>query len=211
MLTLQLLYRLYSFFWVIARLLNFICRRFETLYSIFIGGVSTTTPVTPPLKMEQVVLKRRHIKFRRRGFTQKTQYSENGEFWKWRIIERLVTEGQILEWEKSWMDGWMDCSLCDNAIPPPEVIPYSLFGEGTILTGLLGTFFGREASEPLRAGRPGGRIPMGARFSAPPPSRPVLVPSRPSVKWGPGLSRGWNDRGIALTTHRHLEPRLKKE
>ena len=29
---------LYAFFWVIPRLLNFICRRFGTLCSIFIGG-----------------------------------------------------------------------------------------------------------------------------------------------------------------------------
>jgi hypothetical protein len=28
---------LYAFFWVIPRRLNFICRRFETLCSIFIG------------------------------------------------------------------------------------------------------------------------------------------------------------------------------
>jgi hypothetical protein len=31
-------YRLYVFFWVIPRRLNFISRRFETLCSIFIGG-----------------------------------------------------------------------------------------------------------------------------------------------------------------------------
>jgi hypothetical protein len=31
---------LYSFFWVITRRLNFMCRRFGTLCSIFIGGVS---------------------------------------------------------------------------------------------------------------------------------------------------------------------------
>ena len=31
---------MYSFFSVIPRRLNFMCRRFGTLYSIFIGGVS---------------------------------------------------------------------------------------------------------------------------------------------------------------------------
>ena len=51
----------------------------------------------------------------------------------------LVTKGQILEWEESLMD---DCSLCDNAMPPPEVIPYSFNGEGAIVTGLIGTFSG---------------------------------------------------------------------
>jgi len=34
----------------------------------------------------------------------------------------------------------MDCSLCDNAIPPPQVTPYSYNGEGVIVTGLVGTF-----------------------------------------------------------------------
>jgi hypothetical protein len=31
---------LYSFFWVIPRRLNFMCRRFGTLYPIFVGGVN---------------------------------------------------------------------------------------------------------------------------------------------------------------------------
>ena len=39
---------LYFYFWVILPRLNFICRRFGTLCSIFIGGVST-----PPMMMEQ--------------------------------------------------------------------------------------------------------------------------------------------------------------
>jgi len=33
-------YLLHSFFWVIPRRMNFICRHFGTLCSIFIGGVS---------------------------------------------------------------------------------------------------------------------------------------------------------------------------
>jgi hypothetical protein len=33
-------YLLYSLFWVIARLLNFMCRRFGTLCSVFKGHVS---------------------------------------------------------------------------------------------------------------------------------------------------------------------------
>jgi hypothetical protein len=47
-----------SFFCVIPRLLKFICRRFGTLCSIFIGGVPTISSwlfflLTPPIKMEQ--------------------------------------------------------------------------------------------------------------------------------------------------------------
>jgi hypothetical protein len=51
---------LYSFFWVIRRGLNFICRRFGTL----------------PYEEEQSVPKRRHMKFRRWGITQKTEYNK---------------------------------------------------------------------------------------------------------------------------------------
>jgi len=50
---------LYAFFCVILRLLNFICRRFGTLWS-----------------MEQSVPKSRHIKFRRREITQKKAYNK---------------------------------------------------------------------------------------------------------------------------------------
>ena len=38
----------------------------------------------------------------------------------------------------------MQCRLCENAIPPPEVIPYSYNGEGTIVTGLVGTISGES-------------------------------------------------------------------
>ena len=65
---------LYSFFWVIPRRLNFMCRRFGTLYSIFIGDEDGGV-LTLPMKMEQRVPKRRHIKFRRRGNTQKKEYN----------------------------------------------------------------------------------------------------------------------------------------
>jgi len=116
---------LYAFFWVIPRRLNFICRRFGTLCSIFTGGwvwrmtkfenvgvfirekvwlgnsqflfssqtfsrINTPTfsnlvilHTHPPMKMEQSVPKRRHIKFRRGGITQKKAYNiQNTEkFW----------------------------------------------------------------------------------------------------------------------------------
>jgi hypothetical protein len=61
----------YAFFWVIPRRLNFISRRFGTLCSIFI----------PPCLWRwnrQSVPKRRNIKFRRPGITQKkTKYKNN--------------------------------------------------------------------------------------------------------------------------------------
>jgi hypothetical protein len=64
------------------------------------------------------------------------QHSEHGESLKSRIIYMFVTK----EIWKGKRVGWMDCSLCDNAIPPPEIIPYSYNGEGAIMTGLIGTF-----------------------------------------------------------------------
>jgi hypothetical protein len=64
---------LYSFFWVFPRRLNFICRRFEILCSIFIGDVSTP-PSSSPMKIKHSVPKSRHIKFRRREITQKKEY-----------------------------------------------------------------------------------------------------------------------------------------
>ena len=54
---------LYAFFWVIPRRLNFICRRFGTLFHLH-----------RPVGMKYVP-KRRHIKFRRRGITQKKAYN----------------------------------------------------------------------------------------------------------------------------------------
>jgi len=44
---------LYSLFWATPRLLNFIYRRFGTLYSIFIGGVSRFFLLTLPMKMDR--------------------------------------------------------------------------------------------------------------------------------------------------------------
>jgi hypothetical protein len=51
---------------MIPRRLNFMRRRFGTSCSFFIGGVT--------LKMEENVPKRRNIKLRRQGITQKKDY-----------------------------------------------------------------------------------------------------------------------------------------
>ena len=85
----------YVFFWVIPLRLNFICRRFGTLclfhlhrqvvWSVTGGenGWSIRQPFSPPVTLHttclwrwnrQSVPKRRHIKFRRRGITQKKTY-----------------------------------------------------------------------------------------------------------------------------------------
>jgi len=61
----QTLSTLCAFFWVIPRRLNFICRRFGALFLFHLHR---------PMKMEQIVPKRRHIKFRRRGIIQKKAY-----------------------------------------------------------------------------------------------------------------------------------------
>jgi hypothetical protein len=67
---------LYVFFWVIPRRLNFICRRFGTLCSIFIGrSVYNYTPTCLWRWNRQRVPKLRHIKLRRRGITQKKTHN----------------------------------------------------------------------------------------------------------------------------------------
>ena len=45
---------LYAFFWVIPRRLNFICRRFGTLYLFYLHGrIGVEFYTYPPMKMEQ--------------------------------------------------------------------------------------------------------------------------------------------------------------
>ena len=65
---------LYAFFWVIPWRLNFICRRFGTLCLFHLHRqVGARTYL--PMKMEQIVPKRRHIKFSCRGITQKKAFN----------------------------------------------------------------------------------------------------------------------------------------
>jgi hypothetical protein len=64
---------LYDFFWVIPRRINFICRRFGTLCSIFVGRLVCLEFYAYEDGKDSFP-KRRHIKFTRRGITQKTSY-----------------------------------------------------------------------------------------------------------------------------------------
>ena len=65
-------------------------------------------------------------------------------------------------------------------------------------------------SDKLRAGRSGDRTPLGARFSAPIQTGPGAHPAPNAMSTG-SPSRRWSGRGVALTSHPHLRPRLKKE
>jgi hypothetical protein len=79
--TLAMSWRMYSFFLVIPRRLNFMCRRFGTLClfhlnrSLFLIHFHRSCNQRP-IKTKQSVSKRRHIKFRRRGITQKKEYNK---------------------------------------------------------------------------------------------------------------------------------------
>jgi len=67
--------KLYAFFWVIPRCLNFIYRRFRT-HCLFHLHSQVRIPHTYlPTKMGQCVPKRQNIKFRRQGITQKKAYN----------------------------------------------------------------------------------------------------------------------------------------
>jgi hypothetical protein len=55
------------------------------------------------------------------------------------------------------------------------------------------------------------RSPTGADFLLAPAFRPALGPTQPLIQWvpvvlSPGVKRG---RGVTLTTHPHLVPRLR--
>jgi len=81
--------------------------------------------------------------------------------------------------------------------------------------GLLKIFYfpGRHSSVGIAAryglDGPGIETQWGRDF--PHPSRPGLGPTQPPIQWAPSLSRGYSGRGVVLTTHPHLAPRLKNE
>jgi len=64
-------------------------------------------------------------------------------------------------------------------------------------------------SDWLRTGRSGNRVPVAERFSAPVQTGPDANPA--FYTRGTGYFRGVSGRGVALTTHPHIKPKLKKE
>ena len=75
---------LYAFFWIISRRLKFICRRFGTLCLFHlhrqVGVKNEHSPHLPAYEDgKDSVLKRPHIKFRRRGITQKKAYNKKNK------------------------------------------------------------------------------------------------------------------------------------
>ena len=68
---------LYVFFWVILQCLNFICWRFRTHCLFHLHrrvGMKNSSHLPAYEGGTDIVKKRRHIKFRRRGITQKKTY-----------------------------------------------------------------------------------------------------------------------------------------
>jgi len=66
---------LYAFFWVISRHLNFICRRFGNICLFHLQRRIGIIPIRLRRWNIQSGPKHRHIKFRRRGITQKKAYN----------------------------------------------------------------------------------------------------------------------------------------
>ena len=76
----------------------------------------------------------------------------------------------------------------------------------------LSTQVGRDSAVDIatRYGMDGPRIESRWGRDFPHLSRPALGPTQPPIQRVPGLSRGKSGRGVALITHPHLPPRLKK-
>jgi len=77
--TFAVFWMLYAFFWVIPRRMNFIFRRFRTLCLFHLHrriGMKDVITIRLWRWNRWSVPKRRHIKFRRRGITQKKAYKE---------------------------------------------------------------------------------------------------------------------------------------
>jgi hypothetical protein len=89
----------------------------------------------------------------------------------------------------------------------------SLLTENTIQTMNLLIFLwpGQRSrfKDSLRAGWYGDQILVGAKFSGSVQIGPGAYPAPYTM--GTGSFPGESDRGVAMTTHPHLAPRLRKE
>jgi len=107
------LWTLYAFFWVIPLRLNFICRRFGT-HCLFPFHRRIGMDTYAPIKMGHSVPKRRHIKFRRRGITQKKAYN------KFHVAGDTKFPQKPFLWVKHYQDvrtaeDIYPCIHCENA------------------------------------------------------------------------------------------------
>ena len=111
---------LYAFFWVIPRRLNFICRRFGT-HCLF------HLHTYPPMKMEQSVTKRRHIKFRLLGITRKKAYNITVLWWtySWLLLTLILL---------MWRIGWAPNSIPIYSYNQQDATLHSLFISGNCFT-----------------------------------------------------------------------------
>jgi hypothetical protein len=92
---------------------------------------------------------------------------------------------------------YMFSSLIYNSLQQNLRIPYTFACKCNVKTWAV---IAESVSDRLRAGWPGDRIPVGARFSAPIHTGPAAHPASYKMDtWS--LSRGQSGRGVALTTH----------
>jgi len=105
---------LYVFFWVIPRHLNFICRCFATLFLFHLHrqvGVESPTSTCLWRWNRQSVPKRRHIKFRCRGITQKKTYDFSVLF-HFSLLQSLIYKAAIrIHWGASRQVGHLPCAM----------------------------------------------------------------------------------------------------
>jgi hypothetical protein len=104
-------------------------------------------------------------------------------------LHGIIMAPRIVRW---LLDFWKN--LC---FPELHIGPNILIGRD-ISVGIA-TRYGLDG--------PGIDSRWGRDFSR--PSRPALGPTQPPVQWVPGVSRSYSGRGVVLTTHPLLAPRLR--